>query len=571
MPDSSLDHLKQGAGKPKGHENDSEAHRLFRSVPGHERRGAKKTQHDVAGIVAPGQTGVIYVSDRAMKNGWSAGDPEWANFGQGAPEGKLHKQDMVPSFAEANQHFLTVSHIDGSSPRPDTIKLSDLSAAYGSDVNEYAPTTGMRELREAVAKYYNETYRKGKPSQYTADNVCIVPGGRAGLTRVAAVVGDVFVCYSIPEYTSYDQLLSSFKRLVPIPTTLKEEDAYHLNVENLAEMIHNMGITCVFLSNPHNPTGQVIYGDELKRMVEMARKGTTMVLDEFYESYVYDLGEGAKVSAAEYIEDVNQDNVILINGMTKCWRLPGWRVCWVVGPESLIKALGQSGGFLDGGAPHPLQAAAIPLLDPARFDGDRIALQNLFRTKRDYVLKRLRDMGFVIEHPPTATFYLWLDLSSLPKPLNSGLVFFEEALKEKVIVVPGQFFDLSQFFLSPFSPSPSLFSVSSFFFFFFFFFSSSFSSKLPLNLLHARQTPLTGAFCHLLSWEPRNAILTSFPSRRRNLLDSPCDHFVRLSFGPPMPEIERGMDNLERLIKRVKKHVEEGTDLETVIGKDLKK
>lgn len=100
------------------------------------------------------------------------------------------------------------------------------------------------------------------------------------MTRVAAVVGDVFVCYSVPEYTSYDQLLSSFKRLVPIPTTLKEEDAYHLNVDNLAEMIHNMGITCVFLSNPHNPTGQVIYGDELKRMVEMARKGTTMILDE---------------------------------------------------------------------------------------------------------------------------------------------------------------------------------------------------------------------------------------------------------------------------------------------------
>lgn len=86
-------------------------------------------------------------------------------------------------------------------------------------------------------------------------------------------------------------------------------------------------------------------------------------------------------------------------------------------------------------APHPLQAAAIPLIDPARFDGDRIALQRLFRNKRDYVLKRLRDMGFVIKNPPTATFYLWLDLSSLPKPLNSGLVFFEEALKEKVIVV----------------------------------------------------------------------------------------------------------------------------------------
>lgn len=91
-------------------------------------------------------------------------------------------------------------------------------------------------LREAVANLYNHTYRQGKNSQYTYENVCIVPGGRAGLSRVAAVVGDVFcVCisarfpiqsstdhdpqsYQIPDYTAYDQVLSAFKRLVPVPT-----------------------------------------------------------------------------------------------------------------------------------------------------------------------------------------------------------------------------------------------------------------------------------------------------------------------------------------------------------------
>ena len=47
-------------------------------------------------------------------------------------------------------------------------------------------------LREAVAHLYNHTYRQGKASQYTYENVCIVPGGRAGLSRVAAVIGDVY-------------------------------------------------------------------------------------------------------------------------------------------------------------------------------------------------------------------------------------------------------------------------------------------------------------------------------------------------------------------------------------------
>lgn len=90
-------------------------------------------------------------------------------------------------------------------------------------------------LREAVAHLYNDTYRKGKASQYTYENVCIVPGGRAGLSRVAAVIGDVYTAsfspyiytiipliplqsYQIPDYTAYDQVLSAFKRLVPVPT-----------------------------------------------------------------------------------------------------------------------------------------------------------------------------------------------------------------------------------------------------------------------------------------------------------------------------------------------------------------
>lgn len=48
-----------------------------------------------------------------------------------------------------------------------------------------------------------------------------------------------------------------------------------------------------------------------------------------------------------------KDAVIIVDGLTKNWRLPGWRVCWVLGPKNLITALSQSGSFLDGGANHP--------------------------------------------------------------------------------------------------------------------------------------------------------------------------------------------------------------------------
>jgi len=61
------------------------------------------------------------------------------------------------------------------------------------DELEYAPTTGIKELRQKVADYYNVLYRKGKASQYTSDNVCIVPGGRAGITRIMSIVGSTQV------------------------------------------------------------------------------------------------------------------------------------------------------------------------------------------------------------------------------------------------------------------------------------------------------------------------------------------------------------------------------------------
>ena len=78
----------------------------------------------------------------------------------------------------------------------------------------------------------------------------------------------------------------------------------------------------------------------------------------------------------------------------------------VVGPKALISALGQCGGFLDGGAAHPLQIAAIPLLDYERVKQDRVALQRHFKEKRDHVLGRLTKMGFELKNAPNSTFYV---------------------------------------------------------------------------------------------------------------------------------------------------------------------
>jgi aspartate/methionine/tyrosine aminotransferase len=83
------------------------------------------------------------------------------------------------------------------------------------------------------------------------------------------------------------------------------------------------------------------------------------------------------------------------------------------------------------------------MLEPSLVRKEMQALQHHFREKRDYVVKRLRDMGFVLKYVPDSTFYLWLNLEGLPGPISDGLNFFQACLEEKVIVVPGIFFDLN--------------------------------------------------------------------------------------------------------------------------------
>ena len=116
-------------------------------------------------------------------------------------------------------------------------------------------------------------------------------------------------------------------------------------------------------------------------------------------------------------------------------------------------------------------------------------------------------LAAAIQDVPQATFYIWLDLTSLDPPLpaeaniSDGLNFFNALLSEKVIVVPGIFFDLN-------------------------------------------------------------------PAKRRDLFDSPCHHFVRLSYGPKMDVLKMGLDGIERVIKRAREAVRPKWEDEVAIQDD---
>lgn len=372
----------------------------------------------VPGFRSVPRTGVIYVMHRATQRGFSYENPEWANLGQGAPEVGPIKDDIE---------------------RIEEITINPTR-------HEYSPITGQIELRQKVADMYNTLYRKDKESKYTYENVSIAGGGRVALTRVAAALGNINMGHFLPDYTAYEELLSVFKAFIPIPILLDPDSGYKVPIGQLKREVLGRGLKALLISNPCNPTGQILEGNQLKALTTIAREQhCSLILDEFYSHYIYTGPKGypKMVSAAEHVDDVDQDPVIIIDGLTKNWRYPGWRISWTLGPKEVMNAIASAGSFLDGGANNPFQEHILSLLDVNKVTQKTLAMQTHFRAKRDYVLCRLRDMNIQVDTEPEGTFYVWANLSQLPEPLNNGLSFFKMGLDEKVITVPGIFFDVN--------------------------------------------------------------------------------------------------------------------------------
>jgi len=364
------------------------------------------------------RTGVIYVTTEAQRRGYSSSSPEWCNLGQGMPESEA---------------------LPGAPPR-----IAELPIRDGD--HEYAPVAGLGELREAIAGFYNELFRRGMGSKYSAENVAVSGGGRSALTRVAASLGHVNLGHFLPDYTAYEELLDVFRLFSPIPILLESERGYAFSAAEMRREVMGRGLSAILASNPSNPTGKVIGGSDLADWVAAARDlDCALIFDEFYSHYVWrpDLVTlGGIETAARYVEDVDRDPVVILDGLTKNWRYPGWRVTWALGPKRVIEGVVSAGSFLDGGGSRPLQRKAVELLAPTAAMAETRAIHQTFGKKRAKLLNGLRDLGFTVDLPPEGTFYVWASTEHLPPSIGDGMALFRAALERKVITVPGEFFDV---------------------------------------------------------------------------------------------------------------------------------
>ena len=358
--------------------------------------------------------GVIWVVAEAHKRGFWNGNPDWCNLGQGQPE---------------------IGEMEGA---PDRLR----SVVIEPDEQAYGPINGTDEMRQAVADHYNRYYRRDK-KQYTAANVGIAQGGRLMLSRVfGAVQGRMG--YQVPDYTAYQDMMDyAASRLEPVLIPTIEENNFSIPATEFAEAARTLD--SFLISNPCNPTGHVIQGGELASYCETARReGCTLIMDEFYSHFIYE-GEqpgSGPVSSAEFVDDPDTDPILVIDGLTKSFRYPGWRVGWVLGPPEMVETLGRAASAIDGGPSRVSQRMALGALEPSYADQETGALRGVFVRKRNMMVERLTKMGMRCL-PGAATFYVWACVEDLPEPLNDGMGLFWAALDKRVMTVPGEFFDVN--------------------------------------------------------------------------------------------------------------------------------
>jgi N-succinyldiaminopimelate aminotransferase len=362
------------------------------------------------------QGGVDKIMSKARENGFTPTDPTWANLGQGSP---------------------ITTNIEGDKPRIENIVITTAE-------NGYAPIAGTNPLRQQLADYYNFLHRQDQEQKYGIKNITTAPGGRSVLTHILATISEnTIVGYLNPDYTTYADIINALTAANTVPIQLQEEDGFAINVDLIESKIREFGIGVLLLSNPSNPTGNAILGEELQKLIRICSENQCVLLiDEFYSRYYY-TEETQIVSSAKYIEDIENSHIVIIDGLSKGHRYPGWRMAWAIGSSAIITKITNAGSFLDGGFSHPLQKTTVELLDYQNAIQETKAVTKLFQEKRDYMVKNLRELGFIIRKEPLGAFYIWADVSGLPKAINNGYDFAFTALENKILCIPGCFFDVN--------------------------------------------------------------------------------------------------------------------------------
>jgi len=212
----------------------------------------------------------------------------------------------------------------------------------------------------------------------------------------------------------------------------------------------------VMLNSPCNPTGAVYARQELEALADVVlEKNLAVLSDEIYEELVY--GD-AQATCFATLRPELPERTITVSGASKTYAMTGWRMGWAVGPNPVIKAMGNIQSQQTGCPNSISQHAALAALegDPAPIQ----AMRREFAARRDLVFERLQQMQDIRCRPADGAFYAFFDVSAYfgqnlaGRKVTDSSTFCTVALEvAHVNLVPGSAFGAEGFVRMSFAAS----------------------------------------------------------------------------------------------------------------------
>jgi aspartate aminotransferase len=321
-----------------------------------------------------------------------------------------------------------VFQFEGGEPfleTPEPIKEA-MTRALAENRTRYAPSSGIPELRAAIAEKLRE--RNRIPAR--EEDVIVLNGGMQGLFAAFQSVvdpGDEVLVFS-PFWTPIRDLIAHCEgKTVLVRSTEARREGFY---ETLAR--HTTDRTrAVYFNTPQNPTGIVFTREEAEEVARFARERNLVVIaDEAYEDLVYE-GEHVSIASLEGMFE----RTITCYTLSKSYAMTGWRVGYAVAAEPWITGLRKCLLYTTNGVSTPSQYAAVAAFGlPADFyEGIRRA----YRERRDLLVAGLCELGLHCD-PPAGAFYAFPDVSRIhPESRTAAGILLERA---QVATVPGVVF-----------------------------------------------------------------------------------------------------------------------------------
>jgi aspartate/methionine/tyrosine aminotransferase len=261
----------------------------------------------------------------------------------------------------------------------------------------YTATLGLPALREAIAAHYRTKFLKTLDPQ----RIAVTAGASGGLLTVAALYVDAGDEILVPDpgYPGYRHFVRAFEGVArPLPVGAQEDFQPTLDMVRAAWGPRTKGL---LLGSPSNPTGTLIDKGELERIAAfIAQRGGVLLVDEIYQGLVYGIEPW---SALDF-----PGEVVLVNSFSKYFCMTGWRLGWVVLPESAVRGFEKLAQHLFISAPAAAQHAALAAFLPESLS---ILEQRRaeFARRRDFLVPALKKAGLSVPAEPRGAFYVYAD------------------------------------------------------------------------------------------------------------------------------------------------------------------